>query len=172
LLTSLVWWLVLKGVFETFPAQSAVVSNWFGLGPDVEVLIAVAMGSGMISHVLGDSCTDFGTAPLAPVWYWSGHRYVRMGLWTPLRFKVGNEVEEGFIAPLCAAAVGWAVAGVFAGLWTIWAAAGALCGLGWGFLVAAVGKAKAKRIVLGKKRRRRSTRKKKTTRKKRTKARR
>ena len=146
-LTTAIWWAVLKVPAGYFPTQAGQITDWFALGVPGEVLIATAIGAGMVGHVLGDSCTDFGTAPLAPVWYWRGHRYVKMGLWEPLRFKVGKDVEHALIAPLCLAAVGWALVGIWTGLWTWWALLGAGAGFAWGVLGVIVGKRRRKKLV-------------------------
>lgn len=104
------WWAVLD-----------LWSVWEPLGPlfgnlaPVPVLIGATVALGMFSHVCGDGCTDFAVAPLAPCWKWKGRRYVRMGLWEPLRFKVSKTVELKFIKPIITGLSWLAVVGAFGG---------------------------------------------------------
>lgn len=148
LLTAGVWYLLLHYAVGFCPAvvQNSMV-RFFGLPYPPEVLIAAALGSGMVGHILGDSCTDFGTAPLAPAWYWRGHRYVTMGLWTPMRFKVGKPVEQGLITPLCTGAATWATVGVWVGPWTVWGLYAALAGFAFSLLGVLLGKRKRDKLL-------------------------
>lgn len=135
--TGAVWWALctLAGLYwgalgqtGAFLADSAGV--FFGADQPVPMLIGETVALGMIAHVLGDGCTDFGVAPFAPVLKWRGYRYVEMGLWTPLRFKVSKDPEKYLITPLILALAGWAIVGAFVGPWTT----GAAWGLALGFL--------------------------------------
>jgi membrane-bound metal-dependent hydrolase YbcI (DUF457 family) len=108
-LVGLVWWAALAP-WDVWTPLAPI----FGAAP-VPVLVGEAVALGMVAHIVGDGCTDFGVAPLAPVWKWRGRRYVRMGLWEPLRFKVSKSVETLLVAPVCGALVAYSVAGAFLG---------------------------------------------------------
>lgn len=117
-LTGLAWWAVLAPVqaLEAF-------APLFGAQP-VAALAGQAVAIGMLTHIGGDGCTDFGISPVAPVWKVNGRRYPRMGLPEPVRFKVNKWVETAFITPVCAALALYAVAGAFFGpervLYALW----------------------------------------------------
>jgi membrane-bound metal-dependent hydrolase YbcI (DUF457 family) len=148
LLAGLVWYALVRYGLQLAPPWVHNALTWFlDLPYPPEVVISGTVVVGMLGHVLGDSCTDFGTAPLAPVWYWRGRRYVRMGLWTPLRFKVGKPVEHGLITPLCTAAATGAAVGIWTSPWSLLALCGALAGLGFGLLGVLVGKRKRNKLL-------------------------
>lgn len=148
LLTTLVWWALFHIGLQYGPPEVHNAAVWFlDLPYPPEVVISVTLGYGMLGHVLGDSCTDFGTAPLAPVLKWRGRRYVKMGLWEPLRFKVGKPVEHGLITPLCTAAAFWAFVGIWTDPWSVLALCGALAGFGFALLGVLVGKRKRNKLL-------------------------
>lgn len=119
-LTGVAWW-----------GAAAPWSIWAPLAPlfgsaSFPVLLGETTCMGMLTHVAGDGCTDFGVSPFAPLISWKGRRYPRLGIWEPLRFKVSKSVEKIIILPLCSALVVYAVAGAFLGplrvgssLWTL-----------------------------------------------------
>lgn len=128
LLGGLVWWAALEPW-----------SIWFGLAPmfgatPVPVLVGETVALGMIAHVGGDACTDFGVSPLAPVLKWKGRRYPRMGLWEPLRFKVNKWVEKHIITWLCSVLVVLSMVAAFSGPGRMLQGLGELVGDLWGRL--------------------------------------
>lgn len=122
-ITGFLWWWVLRVGIAHWPvtwwhpgtSPLHVLGEMFGDVGMIPVLVGATVALGMIGHVCEDGCTDFAVAPFAPVWSWRGRRYVRMGLYEPLRFKVGKDVEKNLIRPLCAllagAAAGWVLWG-------------------------------------------------------------
>lgn len=148
LLTGLVWYALLTYGLLLAPAGVRnLLTDFWALGYPTEVVISATMVVGMLGHVLGDSCTDFGTAPLAPVWKWNGHRYVKMGLWEPLRFKVGKPVELGLITPLCTAFATWSAVGIWTGLESGWALYAGLGAFAFALLGVIIGKRKRKKLL-------------------------
>lgn len=103
------------------------------LGPifgttDLRTLLSVTAVVGVLGHILGDGCTDYGVAPFAPLLRWNGRRYVEMGLWTPLRFKVSEWVETAIVTPLSLVAGAVSIAGAFGVLDGLWGVAGRFWG--------------------------------------------
>jgi hypothetical protein len=111
--TGLIWWALLSLV--PWSAGSPERLTWIFGTVHPAGLIALAITGGMIFHILGDGCTDFGVAPFAPLIKVAGRRYWHAGLWEPIRFKVSHAVEKMVIAPLIGVAASWAVAGAFIG---------------------------------------------------------
>lgn len=150
LATGIAWWSAIAYGLSWWSGHEVLldrVSKWFGLGYPVQVLIPMVLTLGMVGHILGDGCTDFAVAPLAPVWKWKGRRYVRMGLWRPLRFKVGDltrptkvgekakpGVEKLVITPLCVGLVCWSLLTLMFGLWDVRPLLGLPIGVIWALL--------------------------------------
>lgn len=130
LITGCIWF----GIFAALGAWRP--GMWPALHPllgtdGAPLLLAETMALGMISHIGGDGCTDFGVSPWAPVirwperntvgpaeipWFpkaWAGRRYPRMGLWEPMRFKVNHGVEKVIIAPTLGVCAALSVIGAF-----------------------------------------------------------
>jgi membrane-bound metal-dependent hydrolase YbcI (DUF457 family) len=132
-LTHSVWWALGSGALvwlalaplPELPPEFAVPI----FGPaDPRILAALGAVVGVIGHILGDCCTDYGCAPFAPLLRWNGRRYVEMGIWEPLRFKVSHDVEALLITPVCLvlaglsalAALGW-LGGLLSAVHVWWA---------------------------------------------------
>lgn len=159
------WWLLQVGTahwpgdwWRPGTAVLDVLGTMFGDPREIPVLIGETTALGMIGHVLGDGCTDFAVAPLAPVWRWHGHRYVRMGLLEPLRFKVGQPVEKHLVRPLCALLAGAAAGWVLWGAQALLVAAAALSALIWLHLDKRQRRRLLQKLGLVRKRRRRARR--------------
>jgi hypothetical protein len=108
-------WLVLPTVGDLIAAVWPVGAraDWSPIfGPDsLRVLLPTVAVVGTFGHTLGNCCTDYGCAPLAPLLRWDGRRYAEMGLPEPLRFKVNKWVESVIIAPICLALAAASVLG-------------------------------------------------------------
>lgn len=131
--TALVVWPALLGlrhfVVGTLPGLSS--APWeviFGTRHVIELLVGTTF-YGVLGHILGDSCTDYCTAPLGPFVKIRGRRYYPMSLVPePFRFKVNHWVEDGPVTWACwtsavaasLGALGWLVPilGMVQGLWT------------------------------------------------------
>jgi hypothetical protein len=110
-----VWFALLSGVLAWLLLGwvSPVSSEFLGWihttpifgGSDLRRLLSETAVFGTLGHLMGDCVTDYGISPVAPVVKWRGRRYPPMGIWTPLRFKVGHWVEDGPVRWACAGAV-------------------------------------------------------------------
>lgn len=107
--------------------------RWSGIfgTENVRGLLALSATVGIVGHILGDCCTDYACAPFAPLWRWKGRRYVEMGLWEPMRFKVDHWVEHSIVTWLSNAAVATSVLAAFgwlspalSALWRLWSVLG------------------------------------------------
>lgn len=112
-LTGALWWVLLSLLPWPLGAPGAMVRVFGTVHP--AGLIALAIFGGMIFHIMGDGCTDFGVAPFAPLVKVQGRRYWHAGLWEPIRFKVSHAVEKKAITPLMGLLASWAIAGAFVG---------------------------------------------------------
>lgn len=113
--TGVAVWFGLWFLGDLSPTTTAHFVPIFGT-EDLRGLLAETAVIGTFGHVLGDCCTDYACAPFAPVWRWDGRRYVEMGLWEPMRFKVSKWVEDAIVTPLCGVACVAAILGAFGGL--------------------------------------------------------
>jgi membrane-bound metal-dependent hydrolase YbcI (DUF457 family) len=128
---ALVWILgeivgLVLGTILGFPYPTML--TWMFGGTRLSVLLGAAVVLGMLTHILGDACTDMGVSPFAPLIEWKGRRYPVMGLWEPMRFKAGQWMEESLIKWACYGmagaallnALGWLspLLGATWGLWT------------------------------------------------------
>jgi membrane-bound metal-dependent hydrolase YbcI (DUF457 family) len=110
-LTGLAWWAAAAPWIDLWSTYTPI----FGT-PDFPVLLGATLALGMLTHIGGDACTDFGVSPFAPLIKVNGRRYPRLALLPePLRFKVNKSVELILIAPLCVALAGYSVLGAVFG---------------------------------------------------------
>lgn len=120
-LTHSLWFALGTGaaVWLSVPIIGGILGPWFrwldvvGIfgTDDLRGLLAATAVVGTFGHVLGDCCTDFACAPFAPLVRWNGRRYVEMGLWEPMRFKVSKWVEEAIVTPICLGLAGASLLG-------------------------------------------------------------
>jgi hypothetical protein len=121
--TGALWWALAEF------GGAAVHVPWDALAPvfgavHLPVLLGCTTAAGMIAHIGGDACTDFGVAPFAPLLKVQGRRYPHMGLWEPMRFKVNKSVETWVVAPLMSLLAVYAIAGALLGPEHVLVAAG------------------------------------------------
>jgi hypothetical protein len=107
------------GILPTF-SSSVHLTPIFGT-EHLGFLLVVTTIVGTLGHILGDGCTDYAVAPLAPVVKIKGRRYYPMRLFPePLCFKVGKWVEEGPVTWVCWGSAGASALfalGILAPLW-------------------------------------------------------